>query len=116
MIRHTGTYAEEVEGLEREYELKPNPKKPQKIDLDYYQWLIGQIKISPKRTYLGMFEIMHNTEFVWFIPNDGNRVGDGEQLRKDYFRYKLDRVYEHGLLDIEFVSFLEVLMALVRRP
>jgi hypothetical protein len=93
----------------------PNPKKPQKIDLDYYQWLIGQIKVGTKRTYLGLFEIMHNTEFVWFVPNDGNRLGDGEELRKDYFRYELDSIYEEGILDIEFVSFLEVLIGLSRR-
>jgi len=77
--------------------------------------LISQIKISSKRTYLGLFEIMHNTEFVWFIPNDGNRVGDGEHLRQDYFRYELDSIYEEGILDIEFVSFLEVLIGLSRR-
>lgn len=93
----------------------PNPKKPQKIDLEYYQWLISQIKIGPKRTYLELFEIMHNTEFVWFIPNDGNRVGDGQHLRNDYFRYEHDSIYEEGILDIEFVSFLEVLIGLSRR-
>ena len=94
----------------------PNPKKhPQTINLDYYQWLIAQIKIGTKREYLGLFEIMHNTEFTWFIPNDDNRVGDGEYLRNDYFRYELDSVYKDGLLDIEFVSFLEVLIGLSRR-
>jgi hypothetical protein len=95
-----------------------NPKKkrtPQTIDVDYYQWLISQIQIGTKRDYVGLFEIMHNTEFAWFIPNDGNRVGDGKELRKDYFRYELDSIYEDGLLDIEYVSFLEVLIGLSKR-
>lgn len=93
-----------------------NPKKiPQTIDVDYYEWLVAQIKVGPKRDYFGLFEVMHNTEFVWFIPNDGNRVGDGKHLRNDYFRYQLDDIYEDGLLDIEFVSFLEVLVGLSQR-
>lgn len=101
--------------------MSTNPKKkqktttPQTIDVEYYEWLISQIKTPPKRDYLGLFEIMHNTEFVWYVPNDGNRTGDGYELRKDYFRYILDSVYEDGLLDIEFVSFLEVLIGLSRR-
>jgi hypothetical protein len=88
-------------------------KKPQTIDVEYYQWLVSQIHVT--REYYGLFEIMHNTEFVWFIPNDGSRVGDGRQLRHDYFRFELDSLYEEGVLDIEFVSFLEVLVGLSRR-
>lgn len=90
-------------------------KKPQTVDLEYYQWLISQIKIGSSREYLGLFEIMHNTEFIWFVPNDGSRVGDGKQLRYDYFRFELDSKYEEGLLAMEFVSFLEVLIGLSRR-
>jgi hypothetical protein len=88
-------------------------QKPQTIDVEYYQWLVSQIKIgNPNKTCNEMFEIMHNTEFVWFIPNDGNRVGDGKYLRENYFRFELDSVYEEGDLVIEFVSFLEVLVGL----
>lgn len=60
---------------------------------------------------------MHNTEFVWYIPNDGNRTGDGHHLRNDFFRYEIksERMYQDGDLDIEFVSFLEVLIGLSRR-
>ena len=96
----------------------PNPKKnpkPQTIDVDYYEWLIAQIKIGSKREYFGLFEIMHNTEFVWTVPNDDNRIGDGKYLRNDYFLHEHDSVYEDGVLDIEFVSFLEVLIGLSRR-
>jgi hypothetical protein len=88
-------------------------QKPQTIDVDYYQWLVSRIKPgNPDKTYLEMFEIMHNTEFVWFVPNDDNRVKDGEHLRKDYFRFVLESQYEEGDLVIEFVSFLEVLVGL----
>jgi len=88
-------------------------QKPQTIDVEYYQWLVSQIKLgNPAKTYNELFEIMHNTEFVWFVPNDGNRVGDGKHLRNDYFRFVLESKYEDGDLVIEFVSFLEVLIGL----
>lgn len=87
--------------------------KPQTIEVDYYQWLVSQIKIgNPSKTYNELFEIMHNTEFVWFVPNDGNRVGDGKHLRNDYFRFVLESKYEEGDLVIEGVTFLEVLIGL----
>jgi hypothetical protein len=60
---------------------------------------------------------MHNTEFHWFIPLDKARVGDGKQLRYDYFRFVRHEHYdeEAGDLKLEFVTFLEVLIALSRR-
>lgn len=92
--------------------MKMEPK-PKTIDVEYYKWLVSQIKVgNPNKTYNEMFEIMHNTEFVWFIPNDGNRVADGEHLRRDYFRFVLETQYKEGDLVIEFVSFLEVLIGL----
>ena len=95
--------------------MKTMDPNPQKVDVDYYKWLISQIKIGTTREYFGLFEIMHNTEFVWFIPNDGSRVGDGRHLRNDYFRFELDGKYEDGDLAIDGVTFLEVLVGLSRR-
>lgn len=89
--------------------------KPKKVDLDYYAWLISQINIPTKRDYYELFEIMHNTEFHWTIPNDDSRISDGEHLRKDYFRFVLHDQYHEGDLELEFVTFLEVLVALSRR-
>ena len=89
--------------------------KPKKVDLDYYSWLVSQIRIPKKRDYYGLFEIMHNTEFHWTISNDDSRIADGEQLRHDYFRFVLHSHYEKGDLDLEFVTFLEVFVALSRR-
>jgi hypothetical protein len=91
------------------------PPKPRQIDVEYYEWLISQIQIGPKKEFRGLFEIMHNTEFTWFVPNDDNRIGDGEQLRNDFFRTQYNRKYEDGYLFLEWVSVLEVLIALSRR-
>ena len=91
------------------------PPKPRRIDFDYYEWLVSQIKIDSKKKYYGLFEIMHNTEFTWFVPNDDNRVADGMHLRNDFFRSVHNRKYVPGDLALEWVSVLEVLIALSRR-
>jgi hypothetical protein len=56
-----------------------------------------------------MFEEMHNTEFVWTVPNDDNRVQDGVDLRREFVG---DR---SSVLALEIVTFLEVLVGLSRR-
>lgn len=89
---------------------------PSQLDVDYYNWLVSQIRVgNPEKSYLEMFEIMHNTEYLFLIPNDDDRVGDGRQLRKDFFRDVVGRRYRKDDLDIKFVSFLEVLIGLSRR-
>lgn len=90
-------------------------QKPQEIDFNYFVWLVSQISIPTKRDYFQLFEIMHNTEFHWTISNDDSRISDGEHLRKDYFRFVLEEPYEEGALGLEFVTFLEVFVALSRR-
>jgi hypothetical protein len=55
---------------------------------DYLRWLGSQIRGEddghPDRTYDGLLAIMYEKEFVWLIPNDDNRVGDGLALRVDF--------------------------------
>lgn len=89
---------------------------PSPLDRDYFEWLVSQIRPgNPEKTYLGMFEFMHNKEYIWFIPNDDSRVGDGKHLRNDYFRDVVGRRYRKVDLHINGVSFLEVLVGLSRR-
>lgn len=89
---------------------------PSQLDKDYYEWLIAQIKPgNPNKSYLGLFEFMHNAEYIFLIPNDDQRVGDGKHLRSDYFRDVHGRRYRKDDLHINGVSFLEVLVALSRR-
>jgi len=79
------------------------------IEYDYYEWLIAQIHIPNGRSYRDLFEIMHNLEFVWTVPNDDNRVQDGMDLRAEF----LDG--SHHSFGLTGVSFLEVLIGLSRR-
>lgn len=81
------------------------------IDYEYYEWLISQIHIPNNKTYLYLFERMHNLEFFWTVPNDDNRVHDGLDLRGEFLngsRRKLS-------IDGDGVSILEVLVSLSRR-
>lgn len=79
------------------------------IEFEYYDWLCGQINVPHNRnSYNDLFATMHDTEFVWIVDKDDNRVGDAEQLRGEFLNgraYKFDRG----------VSVLEVLIALSRR-
>jgi hypothetical protein len=83
-------------------------------DQSYFDWLVSQVAIvgKPVRTYNELFERMHNMEFTWTISGDDNRVQDAKDLRY-YFLDSPDRtdmpVYK------EYVSFLEVLVAISRR-
>ena len=60
-----------------------------KLDIDYYEWLIDQIVIPNGKSYRDLFELMHNLEFVWTVPNDDNRVQDGWDLRPEFANGKV---------------------------
>lgn len=86
---------------------------------DYLRWLAPQIRGeddgNPDRTYGGLVDIMHQTEFIWMpsTPNDDNRIGDGMDLRVEFCR-------EHDISpivrdELGFCTFLEVLIGLSRR-
>ena len=80
-----------------------------KIDYAYYEWLVNQIETPGDRTYNELFERMHNFEFVWFVPNDGNRVQDGLDLRPEFLDGKAQN------LQLEGATMLEILVSLSRR-
>lgn len=76
---------------------------------DYYGWLVEQIFIPNDNGYDTLFEKMYALEFMWTVPNDDNRVQDGLDLRTEFLNGS------RGRLDLQGVSFLEVLVALSRR-
>lgn len=81
-------------------------------DKNYYQWLVKQIRVPVEARELDtVFSIMFDTEFVWLIGNDENRIADGRDLRVEY----LNRKHIDGDVDSEPISFLEVLIGLSRR-
>ena len=79
------------------------------VEIDYYVWLTQKIDIPNGKRYLDLFERMHNTEFVWTVANDDNRLQDGLDLRGEF----LDT--SGGEMDLGGATVLEVLIALSRR-
>lgn len=82
---------------------------PSELDYKYFEWLVSQVRIPNGKTYNDVFEIMHNTEFVWTVPNDDNRVHDGKDLRYEFGESQSIK------LKLDGVSVLEVLIGLSRR-
>jgi hypothetical protein len=83
--------------------------KPTLLDVEYYEWLISHIHIPNGKSYDGLFEVMHNTEFHWTIPNDDNRLADGLDLRLVFLNGR------KRTLKLQGVTLLEVLVALSKR-
>lgn len=92
---------------------------PQKNDRNYYNWLIDQIEVHSSRTYHEMFRQLHETEFIWIVPNDDNRVYDGLDLRTEFVDnthgWPLDEIMNLPIMTGRGASVLEVLIGLSRR-
>ena len=90
------------------------------IDYEYFQWLTSQIDIRSSRTYNDLFMRLHDTEFLWTVPNDDNRVQDGLDLRNEFIN---DVVINISRREIEKfksrmlkgATLLEILISLSRR-
>lgn len=85
-------------------------------DQKYFEWLVAQIEIPEvnTHTYNELFVRMHETEFVWTVPGDDNRVQDARDLRPQF----LEDMHAGKALRKKFGSFvsvLEVLIALSRK-
>lgn len=72
----------------------------------YFEWLCKQISVPAGRTYENLFDHLNSREFVWFVPNDDNRIEDGFELRYEYYG-RVNRAHA--------CSVLEVVVALSRR-
>jgi hypothetical protein len=85
----------------------------------YFSWLISQIEVRSPKSYTHLFAKLHETEFVWIIPNDDNRIYDGLDLRTEFVDgthgWKLEDVMRLDIMTEKGASVLEVLIALSRR-
>jgi hypothetical protein len=57
----------------------------------YFNWLCAKvIKIRYNRTssttYWRLFRTLHNTEYIWLVSMDDNRLADGKHLRREFIR------------------------------
>lgn len=87
------------------------------LDELYFKWLYSQVASvrfkNPARTYWSLTRQLFRKEFVWFIPNDDNRVEDGRDLRYEFIEEcEIDPDPEWMRLGC---SMFEMLLGLARR-
>ena len=88
------------------------------LEEDYLEWLSGQVRNSHRqqkdKSYWDLMRLLFDKEFIWFIPNDDNRVADGLDLRTEFQTQVLHTNTWIELWD-RGCSVLEVIVALSRR-
>lgn len=88
------------------------------LDEQYLYWLYGQISSvklrQASRTYWSLIRQLYTKEFVWFIPNDDNRVEDGRELRYEFLDTH-DISYSNQDWMHLGCSMLEMIIAMSRR-
>lgn len=88
------------------------------LDELYLHWLYSQVgdvnRRSPSRTFWSIFRLLYRKEFVWFIPNDDNRAGDGRALRYEFLSDNHITEVDRNWMELG-CSFLEMLLGLARR-
>jgi hypothetical protein len=88
-------------------------------DRKYFDWLVSQIEINSTKTYNDLLDRLHNTEFIWVIPNDDNRVKDGLDLRTEFcddtVGWQTEDIMQLPIMTGKGASVLEVLIGLSRR-
>jgi hypothetical protein len=88
------------------------------LDELYFIWLYRQVANpdirDPSLTYWKLLKELFTKEFIWLIPNDDNRIGDGKALRSEF-------VQDEDLSDVDRdwaelgCSVLELMLGLARR-
>ena len=87
------------------------------LDEHYLRWLYSRVapvlEQNKRRTYWEVARGMYSREYIWFIPNDDNRLEDGLLLRYDFIaEEELDADREWLELGC---SFFEMFVALIQR-
>lgn len=81
----------------------------------YYEWLVA-LTGDRRNKFVKLYQILFDTPFRWFLPNDDNRYEDGRNLKDKFINeYNID---EESISDSFFegeCSVLEMLIALAIR-
>ena len=86
------------------------------VENEYFEWLYNSVcknRVHDKVSYRKLFMLLHDTEFIFSIPNDVNRAKDGEELRYRFFLELEEKEGVYPPVNIEGpCSVLEMLVAL----
>lgn len=91
--------------------------RPYDLDEGYFRWLCELVDADHEsRSYIFLMRELFETEFsnetANLVPNDGNRITDGLELREEYLEETSNRDY---LILCGPCSLLEMIIALSRR-
>jgi hypothetical protein len=88
------------------------------LDELYCRWLYSQVLPTefkqPSRRFWTLLRQLFTKEFVWFVPNDDNRLEDGRDLRHEFLREDASLPHDREWLNLG-CSMLELLIGLSRR-
>ena len=89
------------------------------INEKYFEWLYNKVinnKMQKNMSYRRLLQFLHSVDFSYTIPRDGNRFGDGINLR---YRFGMEKHIDDRIiaqkLDIYPCSVLEMMVALANR-
>lgn len=87
-----------------------------KLNALYFDWMCQRLCEYHSENYYKLLRYLHDTEFRYLLPMDGNRAEDGIDLR---YRFGREHSYDNPLiasyLDICPCSVLEMMVALAIR-
>lgn len=88
------------------------------LDEQYLTWLYSQVSPvtlkNPARTHWSLIRDLYTKQFVWIVPNDDNRVVDGQDLRREFVEVCQISNPDPDWMDLG-CSMLEMLIGLSRR-
>lgn len=88
------------------------------LDEQFLSWLYSQVgsvkQRNRSRTHWSLARQLYMTEFIWFIPNDDNRLEDGRNLRYEFLDTQRIENPDPNWLGMD-CSMLEMLIALARQ-
>jgi hypothetical protein len=85
-----------------------------RIEDEYFHWLTSQIELPADNpnTYNNLFARMHETEFVWSIAHDDDRVQDGLALREQFLNGRRHK-FKFGASVLEVLIGLSIRVAFI---
>ena len=88
----------------------------ERINDEYFEWLCELVdadRYDRQLSYRKLLMHLHNIEFTWLIPRDGNRADDGIQLRRRFSLFRNDMSLSRYIYGP--CSVLEMMVALAIR-
>ena len=85
------------------------------LETMYFEWLYAKVMLSdaPAESYFRLIQTLYDTEFVWLIVGDDNRVEDGLALRQEFCQNTNTPMHAFGFMSD--CSLLEIMIGFSRR-